>query len=120
MIFIETPIFTEDLRELLGDDEYKDFQQYLAENPQAGDVIQHAGGLRKVRWKANGKGQRGGVRVIYYHMMAAHQIRLLLIYRKGVKDDLSEDEKKVLRDLNKGWQRWKRISSAGSFKAWSR
>src|SRR5262245_54521179 len=102
MIFIETTIFTEDLRELLSDDEYKEFQQFLAGNPEAGDVIQHTGGLRKVRWAAKGKGKRGGVRVIYYHVTAAHQIRLLLIYRKGVKDDLSEDEKKVLRNLNQG------------------
>lgn len=104
MIFIETPIFTEDLRELLDDDEYKAFQQYLAEHPTAGDVIQHTGGLRKVRWAANGKGKRGGVRVIYYYVTAASQIRLLVIYRKGVKDDLTEDEKKELRKLNEGWQ----------------
>ncbi|WMJ00310.1 type II toxin-antitoxin system RelE/ParE family toxin [Pseudomonas chlororaphis subsp. aurantiaca] len=104
MIFIETPIFTEDLHELLSDDEYKALQQHLAENPTAGDVIQHTGGLRKVRWAANGKGKRGGVRVIYYHITAASQIRLLVIYRKGVKDDLTEDEKKELRKLNERWQ----------------
>lgn len=104
MIFIETPIFTEDLHELLSDDEYRAFQQHLAVNPTAGDVIQHTGGLRKVRWAANGKGKRGGVRVIYYYITAAAQIRLLVIYRKGVKDDLSEDERKELRKLNEGWQ----------------
>ncbi|MES2818717.1 MAG: hypothetical protein V4812_07000 [Pseudomonadota bacterium] len=104
MIFIETPIFTADLKALLSDDEYGDFQEYLAINPQAGDVISGTGGLRKVRWAAKGKGKSAGVRVIYYHVTAAHQIRLLLIYRKGIKDDLSEDEKKVLRELNKGWK----------------
>jgi hypothetical protein len=31
------------------------------------------------------------------------QIRLLLIYRKGVKDDLTAAEKKVLRKLNEDW-----------------
>lgn len=42
--------------------------------------------------------------MIYYHITAAYQIRLLLlIYRKGVKDDLSAAEKKVLAELNKGW-----------------
>ncbi|STX88298.1 hypothetical protein [Legionella feeleii] len=61
MIFIETPIFTEDVIELLSDDEYSEFQTYLANNPTAGDVIQHTGGLRKMRWSANGKGKRGGV-----------------------------------------------------------
>ena len=104
MMFIETPIFTEDLHDLLDDDEYKAFQQHLAKHPTAGDVIQNTGGLRKVRWAANGKGKRGGVRLIYYYITAASQIRLLVIYQKGVKDDLTEDEKKELRKLNERWQ----------------
>ncbi|MDX7993247.1 type II toxin-antitoxin system RelE/ParE family toxin, partial [Xenorhabdus littoralis] len=100
--FIETLIFTEDCKDLLSDDECREFQQYLADNPAAGDVIQHTGGLRKVRWSSGGKGKRGGVRVIYYHKVDASHIRLLLIYKKGIKDDLSESEKKVLRTLNGG------------------
>ena len=56
MIFIETPIFTGDLFSLLSDDEYAEFQKYLANNPLAGDVIQQTGGLRKIRWAASGKG----------------------------------------------------------------
>lgn len=104
MIFIESPIFTEDLGALLSDESYREFQEYLAENPEAGDVIQGTNGLRKVRWTANGKGKSGGVRVIYFHLSRAYQIRLILIYRKGVKDDLSVAEKKVLKELNKGWK----------------
>lgn len=104
MIFIESPIFTEDLRELLSDESYSEFQEYLAEHPTAGDVIQGTNGLRKVRWAANGKGKRGGIRVIYYHISAAYQIRLILIYRKGIKDDLSPSEKKILNELNRGWK----------------
>ncbi len=65
MLFIETPVFTEDVKELLSDDEYREFQQFMADNPGWGDVIQNTGGLRKVRWAAKGKGKRGGVRVIY-------------------------------------------------------
>jgi hypothetical protein len=103
MIFIETPIFTADLNELLADDEYAEFQRYLADNPRVGDVIQDTGGLRKIRWSANGKGKRGGVRVIYYHLTADAQIRLLLIYKKGIQDNLTEKQKKILRKLNEGW-----------------
>jgi len=44
------------------------------------------------------------VGVIYYHLSAAYQIRLILIYRKGIKDDLSPDQKKILSALNKGWK----------------
>ncbi|HAU0368137.1 TPA: hypothetical protein JBF73_02870 [Legionella pneumophila] len=103
MIFIETQIFTEDVLELLSDEEYAEFQKYLADNPLAGDVIQQTGGLRKVRWLAKGKGKRGGVRVIYYHITADSQIRLILIYKKGLQDDISADQKKMLRQLNERW-----------------
>lgn len=68
-----------------------------------GDVIQDTGGLRKIRWSANGKGKRGGVRVIYYDLTADAQIRLLLIYKKGIQDNLTEKQKKILRKLNERW-----------------
>jgi hypothetical protein len=41
--------------------------------------------------------------VIYFHASGEQQIRMLLIYRKGVKDDLSVAEKKTLRELNETW-----------------
>ena len=103
MVFIETPVFTQQVRELLSDEAYSAFQWYLALNPDAGDVIRDTGGLRKVRWSVAGSGKRGGVRVIYFHIAAQAQVRLLLIYRKGVKDDLTAAEKKTLRTLNQDW-----------------
>lgn len=85
MIFIETPIFTEDLLELLSDNEYAEFQNFLAANPLSEDVMQNTGDLRKVRWYSKGTGKRGGVRIIYYYVMPSSQIRLLLIYKKANK-----------------------------------
>ena len=43
------------------------------------------------------------MRVIYYHLNADAQIRLLLIYKKGMQDNLTEKQKKILRKLNEGW-----------------
>jgi hypothetical protein len=91
------------VRELLNDNEYAALQWHLASNPNAGAVIRDTGGLRKVRWASGGSGKRGGVRVIYFHATRDGQIRLLLIYRKGMKDDLSAAEKKILRALNANW-----------------
>lgn len=105
MIFIESPIFTADVKELLSDEEYVDLQAYLVRQPDAGDLIQQTGGLRKVRWATKGRGKRGGTRVIYYHVVAQSQIRMILIYRKGIKDDLTPKEKAILRKLNEEWQR---------------
>ena len=103
VIFIESAVFTRQVKELLTEDAYAEFQQCLAAHPQMGDVIQGTGGLRKVRWSIKGGGKSGGVRVIYFHVVAQAQIRLLLIYRKGVKDGLTAAEKKVLRKLNADW-----------------
>jgi hypothetical protein len=103
MVFIESAVFTRQVRELLTDEEYADLQWHLALYPKAGEVIQDTGGLRKVRWASRDGGKRGGVRVIYFYAANQNQVRLLLIYRKGVKDDLSAAEKKVLRKLNEKW-----------------
>ena len=104
MIFIESPIFTAGLRELLSDEEYAALQLHLVNQPNAGDVIQGTGGLRKIRWVAQGRGKRGGTRVIYFHVVANTQIRMILIYRKGIKDDLTPKEKAILRKLNEDWK----------------
>lgn len=104
MIFIETPTFTKQLRELLDDDSYAEFQRQLAERPEMGDVIEGTGGLRKVREASSGRGKRGGSRVIYYHFTAASQIALLIIYPKGEKDDLSTDERKALKQIIERWR----------------
>ncbi|MCI3908776.1 hypothetical protein [Pseudomonas viridiflava] len=104
MIFIETPIFTSELRTHLSDDEYRALQSHLASQPEAGALIEDTGGLRKVRWTAHGKGKSGGVRVIYYHLSSANQIRMLLIYRKGIMDSLTAKQKTQLRAINRRWK----------------
>jgi hypothetical protein len=103
MVFIETPIFTADVCTLLSDEEYAGLQQRLVAMPNAGAIIAGTGGLRKIRWTVAGKGKRGGTRVIYYHVVAQAQIRMILIYRKGIKDDLTPKEKTVLRKINAEW-----------------
>ena len=103
MVFVETPIFTAEVQALLSDEEYAALQQHLVAQPTAGDVIPGTGGLRKVRWTTMGRGKRGGTRVIYYHVVAQAQIRMILIYRKGIKDNLTPREKTVLRKINAEW-----------------
>jgi hypothetical protein len=91
------------VRLLLSDDEYGALQEHLVTHPDAGDVIAGTGGLRKIRWASMGKGKRGGVRAIYYYVVSEAQIRMILIYRKGIKDDLTPKEKTVLRKINAEW-----------------
>lgn len=104
MIFIETPLFTRQLHELLDDESYAVFQKALAERPDQGDVIEGTGGIRKVRVATQGQGKRGGSRVIYYHFVSESQIALLMIYPKNQKDDLTADERKALKRVVEHWR----------------
>src|SRR5687768_11572797 len=99
MVFIETPVFTADVKTLLPDDSYAQLQRELIARPTAGDLIPGTGGLRKTRWRLPGQGKRGGARVIYYLRASHSQILLLVIYGKGTKDDLTADEKKLMRRM---------------------
>ena len=99
MLLVETTVFTRRVTMLLTDEEYREFQAALIADPKSGDTITGTGGLRKIRWSAPGRGKRGGVRIIYYHVDARDRIYLLVIYTKSEKDDLSQDEMRVLRRL---------------------
>jgi mRNA-degrading endonuclease RelE of RelBE toxin-antitoxin system len=99
MVIIETTVFTRQVLECLSEDEYRQLQLALAERPDAGDLIRGGGGLRKVRWAVEGRGKRGGVRVIYYWAVAQERILMLMMYRKGERDDLTSDQLKRLRTI---------------------
>jgi mRNA-degrading endonuclease RelE of RelBE toxin-antitoxin system len=99
MVIVETPIFTKQLLSSLSDDEYRLFQNELLERPDAGKVIPGSGGLRKLRWAAEGRGKRGGLRVIYYWFTARGTILLLFIYPKNVQDNLTPDQLKQLKKV---------------------
>lgn len=98
MEVIEARVFTRLLPDYLSDDEYREFQTYLAENPKAGDVMPGCGGFRKVRWsdKRRGKGKRGGLRVIYHFFEEDLQLWLMLIYDKNEEETLSIEQKRML------------------------
>lgn len=101
MMFLETPVFTRQIRDLVDDDEYRLFQARLLANPDAGDLIPRSGGLRKIRVGVAGRGKRGGARVIYYWVTGKSQIYMLVAYAKNVQEDLTEDQLRVMRSLVK-------------------
>lgn len=74
MIFIETTIFTKLLPKYFNDAEYRSLQWHLLIKPDAGDIVRESGGVRKIRWSSEGKGKRGGIRVIYYWKKIAEEI----------------------------------------------
>ena len=99
MIFFETPVFTRQIKTLSDDGSYRELQLQLMMRPDAGDLIPHSGGLRKIRMGLSGRGKRGGARVIYYWMKSKSQIYMLLAYAKNEQDNLTVEQLKTLRDL---------------------
>jgi len=99
MEFFEAPAFTRYVSSYLTDDEYREMQGRLANVPEAGDMIPGTGGFRKLRWAdpKRGKGQRGGLRVIYYYFREERQIWLITLYGKNGASDLTPKQKQALK-----------------------
>ncbi|MCC6132961.1 MAG: type II toxin-antitoxin system RelE/ParE family toxin [Acidobacteria bacterium] len=102
MVIIESAVFTRQIRRLMSDDELARFEALLVESPDSGDVIPEGGGLRKIRWTGKGRGKRGGTRIIYFWVVCASRIHLLLASSKNEKDDLNAQELKAIRAIVEG------------------
>jgi hypothetical protein len=96
--FIESPVYSDQIDDLLSLDEHNLLQLSLVESPEAGDLIRGSGGLRKLRWSVAGSGKRGGLRIIYY-LFQRDTAYMLFAYRKNQQEDLSSDQLKVLKRL---------------------
>ena len=96
--FIETKLFTRLVDDYLSDEEYRELQVALIGNPNAGDVVPGSGGVRKLRWRAAGRGKRGGYRVIYFAKLAQGVIWMLTMYPKNVAENIPAH---VLRQIRK-------------------
>lgn len=96
---VELPEFQRKSSKLLSLDENKSIINYLAAHPAAGDIIQGTGGIRKLRWSAQGRGKSGGVRVIYYYHNESMPLFLLTVFGKGEKANLSKAERNDLAKL---------------------
>ena len=93
---METEEFLADVRRILTEDEHDALVWYVAHFPEAGDLIPGTGGLRKLRWIAQGRGKRGGSRVIYYFHDRSVPLFLMAIFAKNVQADISQEERRGL------------------------
>jgi hypothetical protein len=96
---LQLPKFKAEAIALIGTEGIESVAVYLIDHPDAGDVIPGAGGARKLRWAAKGKGKRGGARIIYVYVVIAARIYLLRCYSKNVRTDLTAGEKKEVRQI---------------------
>jgi len=100
MKIVRTTVFTKALKKLGATAADIDaLEAEVAINPNVGDVIPGMSGARKVRFSMGGKGKRGGGRAIYIAVVSKETIYLLTAYAKAKKDDLTPDDKAVLKAL---------------------
>lgn len=98
--FIETPLFESQRKELINDEEFRILQSNIIKNPDVGDLIIGTGGLRKVRVAGKNIGKSGGYRAIYL-LILPDVVFLMLLYKKGKKDSLTQSEKNALKEISK-------------------
>lgn len=100
--FVELGTFLANWQRLgLDDDDLKDLQQLLLEDPDAGDIMKNTGGVRKVRVPQENRAKNRSVRVCYTDFEEYELIYLLVAFGKKDKDNLSDDEKKAVKKLVK-------------------
>lgn len=93
--------FRRAVKKLFSEDDIETLVAFLQSRPDAGDVIPGTGGLRKLRWALEGRGKRGGSRIIYYYHRPELEVLLLTAYAKNEQEDLSASDKKLLAALVK-------------------
>ena len=86
-------------RKLITDDDRALLVDYLAYHPMAGNLIRGTGGVRKLRWGLEGRGKRGGARVVYFYHDMDMPLFALTAYAKNERSDLSQRDRNDFRQL---------------------
>jgi len=83
----------------LTDNDLVPLEEYLLENPKAGESVRGTNGLRKLRWKLPNTGKSGGVRVAYIDVVISEKIYMLDLFPKSEKDNYTNAEINILKNL---------------------
>jgi len=89
---VELATFQKQAARVWNEDERTAFIDWIAANPEAGDVVPGAQGVRKVRWARAGSGKSGGARVIYVNQVGLQQVWLLAVYAKAERANMAANE----------------------------
>lgn len=97
---IETEFYLRDAKNAgMSEDEMTAAVDFVAADPEAGDVMQSTGGVRKARLAGRGKGKSGGYRIVWYFGGGDIPVFLLTVFGKGEKANLTQGERNALRSL---------------------
>jgi hypothetical protein len=98
-VFIESTVFDRLRAHYLDDDEYGDLQQFMMRNPEAGAIVRGSGGVRKLRWRREGAGKRGGLRLIYFVRYQPNEFWMLTLYSKTERENVPAHILRQLKEL---------------------
>lgn len=76
-----------------------DFINYIANNPEAGEIMQKTGGARKVRYARRGQGKSGSYRVLYYYHNSRNPLYLFTVFGKNESANISDAGKNGLKKI---------------------
>lgn len=76
-------------------------QIMLLKDTESGPVMEETGGIRKVRFPLKNRGKSGSVRVCYTDFTEYEVTYLITAFEKKDQENLSDNEKNVLRKLVK-------------------
>lgn len=100
--FIEVPLFSKRWKEIgLGEEELRALQIMLLKDPESGPVMEGTGGIRKVMFPLKNRGKSGSIRVCYTDFAEYEVTYLITAFEKKDQENLSDNEKIVLRKLVK-------------------
>ena len=73
----------------------------MMQNPEAGAIVRGSGGVRKLRWRREGAGKRGGLRVIYFVRYQPNEFWMLALYAKAKQENAPAH---ILRRLKEAFE----------------
>jgi hypothetical protein len=71
----------------------------MMQNPEAGTIVRGSGGVRKLRWRRQGAGKRGGLRLIYFVRYQPNEFWMLTLYSKTERENVPAHILRQLKEL---------------------
>ncbi len=99
--FVYTALFERTRKGVLTDEEMQAVEDELLTNPRAGAIMSNTGGVRKTRAAMEGRGKRGSGRVAYLYIPEQRTVYFLLAFPKNVQGNLTDAQKKLVREMVK-------------------
>lgn len=98
--FIQTNEFARQWEKLGFDDEdLRQLELMIMQNPEIGVVMQGTGGLRKMRFAFEGRGKSGSARVCYIDFISFDTVYLVTAFGKNEKANLTKAERNNVKKV---------------------